>query len=84
MNFNQDPKNKTTFSELTIEAMLKDNFQNKKTRIPKETLTLITEYLRLITEEGSKRIISIAKTEESSQVDISHIEQYLPQFLLDI
>ncbi|KAJ3438897.1 centromere protein x [Anaeramoeba flamelloides] len=84
MNFDQDSEKKTTFSELTIEAILKDNFQNKKTRIPKETLSLVTEYLRIITEEGAKRIISIAKTEESSQVDVCHIEQYLPQFLLDI
>ncbi|KXN66206.1 centromere protein X-like protein [Conidiobolus coronatus NRRL 28638] len=81
--------------KLDILRELISQFKNSdNTKISKESLLLINEYLKIFTKEAILRSLQIAQNQQKEigisnssdqpvNVDIDHLEKILPQLLLD-
>jgi histone H3/H4 len=72
-----------TFNEKTIEGLLKNSFQQDKTKISADALKMTSEVFRVHSIELLSRCAEQAKKEGADVVTTEHFEKILPQFLLD-
>ncbi|KAJ5077667.1 centromere protein x [Anaeramoeba ignava] len=72
-----------TFNPSTLSTILRKNFKNEKTKISKDTLECVAEFLRLFVGEAIDRASAKAQIENSENIEPEHLEKIIPQLLLD-
>jgi len=70
------------FNLKTIERLLKSSWQ-LNTKINADGVQLSGEFLRLFVVEAINRAAKVAEAEGAESIEPSHLEQILPQLLLD-
>ncbi|VVD03845.1 unnamed protein product [Leptidea sinapis] len=66
-----------------IKELLNGSFQDNKTKLGNDALTLVVEVAKALVTETCLRASTQALREGSDKVDIEHVEKCLPQLMLD-
>ncbi|CAH0713174.1 unnamed protein product, partial [Brenthis ino] len=66
-----------------IKELLHGSFQDNKTKLGNDALTLVVEVAKCLVTETCLRATNEALREGSDKVDIEHVEKCLPQLMLD-
>ncbi|KAI5642928.1 CENP-S associating centromere protein X domain-containing protein [Phthorimaea operculella] len=74
---------KTTFKQEAIKELLNGSFQDNKTKLGNDALSLVVEVAKCLVTETCLRASNQALRESSDKVDIEHVEKCLPQLMLD-
>ncbi|XP_036446054.1 centromere protein X [Colossoma macropomum] len=71
------------FKKETISKVLTLFFKDDKTKASNDAASLMTEMLKIFVIEAAQRTMKQAENEDSTGVDLEHVEKVLPQLLLD-
>ncbi|XP_066497553.1 centromere protein X [Hoplias malabaricus] len=71
------------FKKETVSKLLTLYFKDDKTRASHDAVVLMAEMLKIFVVEAARRALKQAENEDSTVVDLEHIEKILPQLLLD-
>ncbi|KAJ8717384.1 hypothetical protein PYW07_005964 [Mythimna separata] len=74
---------KNTLKQEVIKELLHGSFQDNKTKLGNDALSLVVEVAKCLVTETCLRASSHALRESCDRVDIEHIEKCLPQLMLD-
>ncbi|XP_045452621.1 centromere protein X-like [Melitaea cinxia] len=66
-----------------IKELLHGSFQDTKTKLGNDALTLVVEIAKCLVTETCLRASTEALSENSDKIDLKHVEQCLPQLMLD-
>lgn len=67
-----------------IKELLNGSFQDNKTKLGNDALTLVVEVAKCLVTETCLRASNEALREGSNKVDFDHVEKCLPQLMLDL
>ncbi|XP_026321082.1 centromere protein X-like [Hyposmocoma kahamanoa] len=74
---------KNTFKQEVIKELLNGSFQDNKTKLGNDALSLVVEVSKCLVTEICLRASNQALRENCDKVDIEHVEKCLPQLMLD-
>ncbi|XP_026495431.1 centromere protein X-like [Vanessa tameamea] len=74
---------KSNIKQDIIKELLHGSFQDNKTKLGNEALTLVVEIAKCLVTETCLRASSEALRDGSDKVDFEHVEKCLPQLMLD-
>ncbi|XP_063386090.1 centromere protein X-like [Cydia fagiglandana] len=74
---------KNTFKQDVIKELLNSSFEDNKTKLGNDALSLVVEVAKCLVTETCLRASSQALRESCDKVDIEHVEKCLPQLMLD-
>ncbi|CAF4914418.1 centromere protein X-like [Pieris napi] len=74
---------KNNIKQEIIKELLHGSFQDNKTKLGNDALTLVVEVAKCLVTETCLRASSQALKENCDKVDIEHVEKCLPQLMLD-
>ncbi|XP_049877141.1 centromere protein X-like [Pectinophora gossypiella] len=74
---------KSNFKQEVIKELLNGSFQDNKSKLGNDALSLVVEVAKCLVTETCLRASSQALRESSDKVDIEHVEKCLPQLMLD-
>ncbi|CAG4947756.1 centromere protein X-like [Colias croceus] len=74
---------KNNIKQEIIKELLHGSFQDNKTKLGNDALTLVVEVAKCLVTETCLRASSQALKESCDRVDIEHVEKCLPQLMLD-
>ncbi|XP_068620496.1 centromere protein X-like [Battus philenor] len=74
---------KSLVKQEIIKELLNGSFQDNKTKLGNDALTLIVEVAKCLVTETCLRAASHALSEGCDKVDIEHVEKCLTQLMLD-
>ncbi|CAK1553015.1 unnamed protein product [Leptosia nina] len=74
---------KSCIKQEIIKELLHGSFQDNKTKLGNDALTLVVEVAKCLVTETCLRAASQAVKENSDKVEIEHVEKCLPQLMLD-
>lgn len=61
--------------------MIRDSFEDKKTKIGQDALTAVVEILNCLCTESCLRAIKQALRDNKNKVELEHLEKCLPQLV---
>ncbi|KAL0820219.1 hypothetical protein ABMA28_006141 [Loxostege sticticalis] len=74
---------KSTIKQDIIKDLLNGSFQDNKTKLGNDALSLVVEVAKCLVTETCLRASSQALRESCERVDLEHVEKCLPQLMLD-
>ncbi|XP_063540224.1 centromere protein X-like [Cydia strobilella] len=74
---------KNNFKQDVIKELLNSSFEDNKTKLGNDALSLVVEVAKCLVTETCLRASSQALRESCDKVDIEHVEKCLPQLMLD-
>ncbi|XP_011560344.2 centromere protein X [Plutella xylostella] len=74
---------KCSFKQDIIKDLLNSSFQDNKTKLGNDALTLVVEVAKCLVQETCLRASSQALRDSCDKVDLEHVEKCLPQLMLD-
>ncbi|XP_045777181.1 centromere protein X-like [Maniola jurtina] len=74
---------KSSIKQDIIKELLHGSFQDNKTKLDNDALTLVVEVAKCLVTETCLRASSQALLEGCNKVDLEHVEKCLPQLMLD-
>ncbi|CAB3242336.1 unnamed protein product [Arctia plantaginis] len=74
---------KSSIKQEVIKELLNGSFQDNKTKLGNDALSLVVEVAKCLVTETCLRASTQALRESCDIVDIEHIEKCLPQLMLD-
>ncbi|XP_023939269.1 centromere protein X [Bicyclus anynana] len=74
---------KCSIKQDVIKQLLHGSFQDNKTKLDNDALTLVVEVAKCLVTETCLRASSHALQEGYCKVDFEHVEKCLPQLMLD-
>ncbi|PSN33705.1 hypothetical protein C0J52_26702 [Blattella germanica] len=73
----------SNFKLEAVKEIMKLHFSDSKTRLSDDTLLLVMQVLHTLTVEATLRAGKQARLEESTRIQLEHVEKILPQLMLD-
>nr|XP_045014744.1 centromere protein X isoform X1 [Jaculus jaculus] len=71
------------FRKELVSRLLNLHFRDQKTKVSRDALQLMVEFLRIFVVEAAVRGVRQAQAEDLDIVDVEQLEKVLPQLLLD-
>ncbi|CAG9795574.1 unnamed protein product [Diatraea saccharalis] len=74
---------KNTIKQEVIKDLLNGSFQDNKTKLGNDALSLVVEVAKCLVTETCLRASNQALRESCDRVELEHVEKCLPQLMLD-
>ncbi|XP_026763451.1 centromere protein X-like [Galleria mellonella] len=74
---------KSSLKQEVIKELLHGSFQDNKTKLGNDALSLIVEVAKCLVTETCLRASTQALRESCDKVELEHVEKCLPQLMLD-